>query len=102
MVSRSECHTKQLGQTTVRNRLHRHLDKHSLLRKCPETFCNGEPGLSNLGEIFEEVEKDTEKEDMVNIVYLDLKRLCLRSLSKGSYNAMVQSCGLINSLKERK
>jgi len=89
----------------VRNRLIRHLDKDYLLRKCPETFCNGESGLSDLGEISEQVSKDMQKDDMVNITYLDLKRLCLWSLSKGScrcYGGMIQACGLMISLKGRK
>lgn len=69
----------------MRNRLNRQLDRRNLLRKCPEIFYKGESGLPDLREIFEEVKSDMEKDYTVNFMCLDLKRLCLWYLSKGSY-----------------
>lgn len=48
MASGSECHIKQLGRITVRNRLNRCLDKCNLLRKGPEIFCKGESKLCTI------------------------------------------------------
>ncbi|CAM4382079.1 unnamed protein product [Lepidochelys olivacea] len=64
----------KLVETTVNNKIVRHIEERKLLCQRPHGFCKGRSCFTNLLEFFEGVNKHVDKGDPVDLAYLDFQK----------------------------
>ena len=64
----------KLVETIIKNKISGHIDDQKLMRKTQHGFCKGRSCLTNLLEFFEGVNKQVDKGDPIDIVYLDFQK----------------------------